>query len=95
MPRHPIGDIAPASRIGHPAGGRIFLTVNGNIRQDADLAEMIWSVPAIVAALSRLVTLAPGDLIFSGTPEGVGAVVSGDTLVGEIAGVGRVETRIE
>jgi fumarylpyruvate hydrolase len=90
----PIGDIAPASRIGHPTAGRICLTVNGKIRQDADLAEMIWSVPAIVAALSRLVRLQPGDLIFTGTPEGVGPVVAGDTLVGEIAGVGRVETSI-
>ena len=90
----PIGDIAPASRIGHPAGGRIHLTVNGETRQSADLADMIWNVPAIVAALSRLVRLAPGDLIFTGTPEGVGPVVAGDVLVGDIAGVGRIETRI-
>jgi fumarylpyruvate hydrolase len=90
----PIGDIAPASRIGHPAAGQIRLTVNGETRQEADLADMIWGVPAIVAALSRLVRLAPGDLIFTGTPEGVGPVVSADVLVGNIAGVGRIETRI-
>jgi fumarylpyruvate hydrolase len=90
----PIGDIAPASRIGHPARGRIALTVNGVVRQNADLGDMIWDIPAIVAALSALVTLAPGDLIFTGTPEGVGAVVRGDLLQGEIEGVGHVATRI-
>jgi fumarylpyruvate hydrolase len=91
----PIGEIAPAARIGHPVRGRIMLRVNGGTRQDADLADMIWDVPAIIAALSALVTLAPGDLIFTGTPEGVGPVVRGDTLHGEIAGVGKVETKIK
>ena len=90
----PIGDIAPASHIGHPAAGQIRLAVNGEVRQTADLADMIWNVPAIIAALSRLVRLAPGDLIFTGTPEGVGPVVTDDVLVGEIAGVGRIDTRI-
>ena len=91
----PIGEIAPADRIGHPVRGRIMLQVNDETRQNADLADMIWDVPAIIAALSGLVTLAPGDLIFTGTPEGVGAVVRGDTLRGEIAGVGAVETKIK
>jgi fumarylpyruvate hydrolase len=90
----PIGDIAPAARIGHPAAGQIRLIVNGEARQTADLADMIWNVPAIIAALSRLVRLAQGDLIFTGTPDGVGPVVRGDVLAGEIAGVGRVDTRI-
>jgi fumarylpyruvate hydrolase len=90
----PIGDIAPAARIGHPAAGQIRLTVNGEARQNADLADMIWNVPAIIASLSRLVRLSPGDLIFTGTPDGVGPVVRGDVLAGEIAGVGRVDTRI-
>jgi len=90
----PIGAIAPASVIGHPAAGRISLTVNGVVRQDADLADMIWPVPAIIAALSRLVRLAPGDLIFTGTPEGVSAVSVGDRLEGEIAGVGTLYTRL-
>jgi fumarylpyruvate hydrolase len=90
----PIGEIAPVSRIGHPQAGQIRLTVNGEVRQNADLADMIWNVPAIVAALSRLVRLAPGDLIFTGTPDGVGAVVAGDVLEGEIAGIGHVKTRI-
>jgi fumarylpyruvate hydrolase len=90
----PIGAIAPASRIGHPARGRIALSVNGTPRQSADLADMIWSVPEIIAALSRLVRLAPGDLIFTGTPEGVAAVRAGDALAGEIEGVGTVATAI-
>lgn len=90
----PIGEIAPAARIGHPTRGRIELRVNGALRQGADLANMIWSVPEIVACLSRLVRLAPGDLIFSGTPEGVAAVVRGDVLEGAVEGVGTVRTRV-
>lgn len=90
----PIGTIAPAESIGHPAAGRIALQVNGQTRQSGDLADMIWPVPEIIAALSRLVRLAPGDLIFTGTPDGVGPLMRGDVLRGEIAGVGLVETRI-
>ena len=90
----PIGDIAPASQIGHPAAGRIELKVNGRTRQDSDLAKMIWNVPETIAYLSGLVELRPGDLIYSGTPEGVAAVVAGDVLEGEVAGVGTVRTRI-
>ncbi len=90
----PIGAIVPASRIGHPARGRIALSVNGSIRQKGDLAEMIWSVPEVIAALSRLVTLAPGDLIFTGTPEGVAAVERGDRIEGEIDQLGRVAFKI-
>ncbi len=90
----PIGAIAPAAAIGHPARGRIALSVNGAARQVSDLDQMIWSVPEIIAALSRLVRLAPGDLIFTGTPEGVAAVKPGDALAGEIEGIGTVLTRI-
>lgn len=90
----PIGVIAPAAQIGHPASGRIELSVNGSARQDADLSQMVWSVPEIIAHLSRLIRLAPGDLIFTGTPEGVGPVQRGDQLEGRIAGVGEVRTRI-
>ena len=90
----PIGELAPASRIGHPNAGRIALTVNGAPRQTADLAEMIWSVPESVAYLSTLVTLMPGDLIFTGTPAGVAAIVRGDRLEGSIEGVGTVTTTI-
>jgi fumarylpyruvate hydrolase len=90
----PLGAIQPAAQIGHPAKGRIALTVNGAVKQDGDLADLIWSVPEIVAALSTYVALAPGDLIFTGTPSGVGPLVKGDVLVGEIAGVGEVRTKI-
>jgi fumarylpyruvate hydrolase len=90
----PIGDLVPAARSGHPACGRIELRVNGAVRQSSDLARMIWSVPEIVAHLSRLVRLAPGDLIFTGTPEGVGAAARGDLLEGLIAGVGTVRVAI-
>jgi fumarylpyruvate hydrolase len=88
----PIGTIIPAGA--HPAKGRITLLINGQTRQSGDLADMIWSVPEIIAALSRLVRLAPGDLIFTGTPDGVGPLARGDVLRGEVAGVGVVETRI-
>ncbi len=90
----PIGEIAPAAKIGHPDKGTIELKVNGAVRQTSDLAKMIWNVPETIAYLSRLVTLAPGDLIFTGTPEGVAAVVKGDVLEGTIAGVGTVRTKI-
>jgi fumarylpyruvate hydrolase len=90
----PIGEIMPAAPGVHPESGRIALTVNGQTRQDGDLADQIWPVPEIIAALSRLITLAPGDLIFTGTPEGVGPLARGDAVVGEIEGVGTVSTRI-
>jgi len=91
----PIGVIAPATLIGHPAAGSIELFVNGRRRQGSDLSRMIWSVAETIAQLSGLVRLAPGDLLFTGTPEGVGAVVRGDLLEGRIAGVGQVLTRIQ
>lgn len=82
----PIGAIVPSTT---PLGaGAITLDVNGTRRQTGDLAEMIWSVPEIIAELGRLFTLQPGDLIFTGTPSGVGPVVRGDRLHAEIAGVG-------
>lgn len=90
----PIGDIAPASQIGHPAVGRISLKVNGKIRQEGDLSQQIWTVPELVSTLSKFVVLAPGDLIFTGTPEGVGALLAGDVLEGEIDAVGALRTRI-
>jgi len=90
----PIGEIAPAAHIGHPAAGAIELNVNGKARQASDLRQMIWSVAETIAHLSRLVRLAPGDLLFTGTPEGVAAVVRGDVLEGRIEGVGSVQTRI-
>ncbi|MDD2705640.1 MAG: fumarylacetoacetate hydrolase family protein [Acidocella sp.] len=89
-----VGEIAPAAEIGHPGEGRIVLSVNGEPRQAGDLGDQIWAVPEVIAALSRLVRLAPGDLIFTGTPEGAGPLHRGDELLGEIAGVGSVRTKI-
>ncbi len=90
----PVGAIAPASAIGHPAAGGIRLAVNGAARQNSDLSDMIWSVGEIIARLSRFVELRAGDLIFTGTPEGVGPVRPGDRLEGGIDGVGVVSVTI-
>ncbi|WP_029009253.1 fumarylacetoacetate hydrolase family protein [Azospirillum halopraeferens] len=85
-----IGDLVPAADIGHPSSGAITLSVNGVEKQNSDLSKLIWSVPEVVAHLSRYFHLGPGDLIYTGTPEGVGAVVAGDRLEGAIAGVGSI-----
>jgi fumarylpyruvate hydrolase len=90
----PVSAIRPATEIGHPARGAITLKVNGTERQRGDLADQIWSVPEIIAELSRYVALRPGDLILTGTPAGVGAVVEGDVLEGEIDGVGTLRASI-
>jgi fumarylpyruvate hydrolase len=90
----PIGTLIPASSFPDPTRGTIELRVNGATRQKSDLASLIWSVAETIAYLSKLVALAPGDLIFTGTPEGVAAVAKGDLLEGSVAGVGTVTTRI-
>lgn len=89
-----IGPVHPVADVGHPASGAIRLSVNGQIKQDADIAELIWSVPEIVAIISRSVVLRPGDLIMTGTPAGVGPLVAGDLCRVEIAGLGAIETPI-
>jgi fumarylpyruvate hydrolase len=90
----PCGAVAPASAIGHPKAGRIALTCNGKLRQDGDLSQLIWNVPEIIEKLSEMVALAPGDIIMTGTPAGVAAVVPGDRLDAEIAGVGTLTVTI-
>lgn len=90
----PVTALHPAARIGHPASGRIWLSVNGEPRQDGDLAEMIWSVPEIVAELSTYFTLQPGDLIFTGTPAGVGPLRPGDSVTGGVEGVDEIRIDI-
>lgn len=82
-----IGELVPATQCGHPVTGRITLSVNGEVRQDQDLADLIWSVPEIISHLSRFYHLEQGDLIYSGTPSGVGPVVAGDRLQGHIDGL--------
>jgi fumarylpyruvate hydrolase len=84
----PIGALVPAAQSGHPTQGRIWLEVNGVIRQDGDIAQMTWNVAEIIANLSTYVTLAAGDVIFPGTPAGVSAVVRGDSLECGVDGVG-------
>lgn len=90
----PCGAVHPAAEIGHPAKGAVHLSVNGTLHQKGDLAEMIWNVPEIVANLSRSYRLEPGDLIMTGTPAGVGPVVPGDVIVGEVEGVGTLTITI-
>ena len=89
-----VGPVHPVTEVGHPDKGAIRLSVNDEIKQDADLAELIWSVPEIISILSHSIGLAPGDLIMTGTPAGVGAMVEGDTCVVEIEGLGAIETPI-
>jgi fumarylpyruvate hydrolase len=90
----PCGALRPASEIGHPSKGRIHLSVNGTVRQDGDIEQLIWSVPEIIAQLSTQVALAAGDVIFTGTPSGVGAVIPGDRLEAGVAGVGSLTVTI-
>ncbi len=90
----PCGPLQPASKIGHPKKGRIMLKCNGKLRQDGDLAQLIWNVPEIIAKLSEMVALAPGDIIMTGTPSGVAATVAGDKLECEIEGVGKLTVTI-
>lgn len=90
----PIGEIHPVAAVGHPRAGAIEFAVNGETRQRGDLAEMIWSVEEIIAELSTLYTILPGDLIFTGTPSGVGPLEPGDHAVGRIEGVGDINIEI-
>lgn len=90
----PISAIVPAARSGHPDRGAITLSVNSQPRQHGDLADMIWPVADIIANLSGYVTLLPGDLIFTGTPAGVGKVEQGDRLEGAVEGVGELVVTI-
>ena len=83
----PCAPLVPIAQAGHPAQGAIWLKVNGELRQQGDLSDQIWNVAETIAALSTLVELCPGDLIYTGTPEGVGAVVRGDHLQGHIDGL--------
>ena len=89
-----ISALQPASDIGHPSEGRIWLSVDGALRQDGDLRELIWSVPEIIAELSTLFTLQAGDLIYTGTPAGVGPVRRGQRIEGGIDGVAGISTLI-
>jgi len=90
----PASALATVTDIGHATAGAITLTVNGEMRQRGDLSQMIWQAPEIIAYLSTLFTLAPGDVILTGTPAGVGPVRRGDRLQSRIAGVGELRCKV-
>lgn len=90
----PMSALRPLARGMDLTAGRIWLAVNGEVRQDADIADLIWPVVDHVAELSRAVALAPGDLVMTGTPAGVGAVVPGDVITGGVDGIGTVSVNI-
>ena len=91
----PVGPLHRAEDIGHPSAAAITLTVNGQPRQSSDISKLIWSVSECIAYLSEYETLEPGDIVMTGTPEGVNAVVAGDVMRGAIAGLGEIEVSVE
>lgn len=91
----PCSAVVPAGIVGHPSAGRIFLKINNEVRQNGNLNQMIWKVPEMIATLSTLFRLVPGDLIFAGTPGGVGAVQRGDVLEGGVEGVGEIRLTVD
>jgi fumarylpyruvate hydrolase len=90
----PIGAISKAADVGHLAQGAIAVTVNGEPRQSSDISKLIWSVAESIAYLSEYETLEPGDVIMTGTPEGVNAVVPGDVMHGTVAGLAPITVRV-
>jgi fumarylpyruvate hydrolase len=90
----PCGEIIPASNIGHPSSGRLWIEVNGEIRQDSDIDQLIWNVPETISYLSGLFTLKEGDLIYTGTPAGVGAINRGDQMNGHVEGIGVISIAV-
>ncbi len=90
----PIGPLRPAGEIGHPDHGRIELSVNGDLRQEGDLNQMIWKVPEMISHLSEYFDLGAGDVILSGTPSGVGPVVKGEKVEAAIEGIGQITVQV-
>ena len=90
----PIAPLRRVEEVGHPAAGRIWLAVDGQVRQDSDIAKLIWPVPDVIAIASRSMELRPGDLVMTGTPEGVGAVERGQTMTGGVEGIGEITIRV-
>jgi fumarylpyruvate hydrolase len=90
----PCSELVPADAIGHPDAGAIWLKINGEMKQQGDLNQMIWKVPEAISYLSGLFRLAPGDLIMTGTPAGVGAVKRGDTIEGHVDRVGDIKVKV-
>src|SRR5215204_4670899 len=90
----PCGPLKPVSQLGHPSKGKIVLKCNGKVRQDGDLAQMIWNVPEVISKLSDMVALEAGDIIMTGTPSGVAATVAGDKLECEVEGLPKLTVTI-
>ena len=90
----PMSALVPVADTGYLDAGRISLSINGEMRQDGDLNQMIWKVPEMISYLSRFYDIAAGDLIMSGTPAGVGPVEKGDVLTGDIEGLGTLVTKV-
>ncbi len=90
----PVGPVHPVSEVGHPDHGRVALTVNGELRQEGDLNQMIWKVPEMISYLSDYFELAAGDVILSGTPSGVAAVEKGDTMDLSVEGLGHMTVKV-
>ena len=90
----PIAPIRPVSEVGHPNSGRIWLAVNGQVKQDSDIAKLIWPVPDIISIASRSMELKAGDLIMTGTPEGVGPVQRGEVMTGGVDGLGEIKITV-
>ncbi|MCZ8079886.1 MAG: fumarylacetoacetate hydrolase family protein [Rhodobacteraceae bacterium] len=90
----PVGPVLPVAQVGHPDQGRVALTVNGALRQEGDLNQMIWKVPEMISYLSEYFELQAGDVIMAGTPSGVGAVVRGDVMEAVIEGVGTLTVKV-
>jgi len=90
----PCAPLHGVERVGHPEKGRIWLAVEGRVRQEADIADLIWSVPEIISFASRSMELKPGDLIYTGTPAGVGPVHPGEVITGGIEGLGDIRIAV-
>ncbi len=91
----PIAPLHPVSAVGHPTQGAVWVQVDGADRQRSDIAKLIWSVPEVIANLSTFFELRPGDLIYTGTPEGVGKVERGQTMTGGIDGLGTLSVKVK
>jgi fumarylpyruvate hydrolase len=90
----PCGPIFPVSKIGHPEKGRLWLSVNGEVKQDSDIALMRWGVAESITILSQYFELAAGDIIMTGTPEGVGPVIKGDVITGGVEGIDQIKVAV-
>jgi fumarylpyruvate hydrolase len=91
----PIAPLRPVSEVGHPKAGRIWLALDGVLKQDSDISKLIWPVPDIVSICSQSMALKPGDIIMTGTPEGVGPVQRGEVMTGGIMGLGEIKIFVE